>query len=65
MILNDELIPDFDLAKQEQIVKRHDGTEAPPIKDRPRRGHLGFQELSRGAEHAQIRNARLKVLELT
>jgi hypothetical protein len=61
--LNDELIQDLDLAKQEQVVKRHDGTDAPAIKDRPRKGHIGFQELSRGAEHAQIRHARLKVLD--
>jgi hypothetical protein len=63
VVLNDELIQDLDLAEQTQSVLRHDGTTAPAIKDRPRRGHLGFQELSRGTEHAQIRNARLKVLD--
>jgi hypothetical protein len=47
----------------ENKVLRHDGTPCPAVKDRPRQGHLGFQELSRGAEHAQIRNARIKVLD--
>ena len=60
--LNGELIHDLDLDKQEQIAKRHDGSNAPPIKDRPRRGHIGFQNLSRGSEPVQIRNARIKVL---
>jgi hypothetical protein len=34
-----------------------------PLHDRPRKGHIGFQELSRGGGHVQIRNARIKVLE--
>jgi hypothetical protein len=63
VVLNGELIQDLNLTEQDQEVKRHDGTLAPPIKDRPRKGHIGFQELSRGEEHAQIRNARLKVLD--
>jgi hypothetical protein len=62
VILNDELIQDLNLAEQDQPVKRHDGTPAPPVKDRPRKGHIGFQELSRGGDHALIRNARIKVL---
>jgi len=61
--LNGELIHDLDLGKQQQKVKRHDGSLAPPIKDRPRRGHIGFQELSRGDDRVQIRNARIKVLD--
>ena len=63
VVLNGETIQDLDLDKQEQVVKRHDGTIAPPIKDRPRKGHIGFQELSRGGDHAMIRNARIKVLD--
>jgi len=63
VVLNSELIQDLDLAEQRQEVRRHDGTVAPPIKDRPRRGHIGFQELSRGEEHALIRNARIKALD--
>ncbi len=60
--LNGEVIHDIDLSKQEQPVKRHDGTPAPPVKDRPRRGHIGFQFLSRDGVPVQIRGARLKEL---
>jgi hypothetical protein len=63
VVLNGEVIHELDLDKQEQVAKRHDGTSAPPIKDRPRRGHIGFQNLSRGSEPVQIRNARIKVLD--
>jgi hypothetical protein len=63
VVLNGEVVQDLDLAEQNQEVKRHDGTVAPPIKDRPRRGHIGFQELRRGEGHAQIRNARIKALD--
>ena len=35
---NGEVIQDVDLSKQEQAVKRHDGSAAPPIKDRPTAG---------------------------
>ncbi len=62
VVLNGVLIQDLDLSAQDQTVKRHDGSLAPPVKDRPRRGHIGFQELSRGGTHVQIRNARIKVL---
>jgi len=62
VVLNGETIQDTDLSQQTQEVKRHDGRLAPPIKDRPQRGHIGFQELSRGG-HVQIRNAQIKVLE--
>ncbi len=62
VVLNGVLILDLDLSKQVQEVKRHDNSLAPPVKDRPRRGHIGFQELSRGGSHVQIRNARIKVL---
>ena len=63
VVLNGTLIQDLDLSQQNQEVKRHNGTLAPPIKDRPRRGHLGFQELSRGGDHVMIRNARIKVMD--
>lgn len=62
VVLNGVLIQDLDLSQQTQEVKRHDNSLAPPVKDRPRRGHIGFQELSRGGSHVQIRNARIKVL---
>jgi hypothetical protein len=61
--LNGELIHDLDLDDQNQIVKRHDGTAAPPLKDRPRRGHIGFQELSRGGDHVQLQNVQILVLK--
>ena len=62
-MLNGELIQDLNLDEHNEVVKRHDGKLAPPIKDRPRKGHIGFQELSRGDGHAQIRHARIKVSE--
>jgi len=63
VVLNREPILDVDLEKETAKVKRHDGSSAPPLKDRPRKGRIGFQELSRGAEHVQIRNAHIKVLD--
>jgi hypothetical protein len=59
--LNGEVIQDTDLSRFDQPVKRHDGSNAPPIKDRPRRGHIGFQHLSRDEVLVQIRKARIKV----
>jgi hypothetical protein len=63
VVLNDEVIQDLNLAEQSQEVKRHNGESAPPVKDRPRKGHIGFQELSRGGAHVLIRNAWIKVLD--
>ncbi len=60
--LNGKVVQDIDLASFAEPVKRHDGTDAPPLKDRPRRGHIGFQELSRDDGHVMIRHARIKVL---
>lgn len=62
--LNDEKIQDSDLSAFAEPVKRHDNTMAVPLKDRPRRGHIGFQELSRGSiPHVMIRNARIQELK--
>ena len=63
VVLNDEVIQDVDLSEYDKPVERHDGTPAPPLKDRPRKGHIGFQELSRGGGHVEIRNAKIKVLD--
>ena len=53
-----------ELNSQTNTVLRHDNTLAAALKDRPRRGHLGFQELSRGQiPHVMIRNARIKALD--
>ena len=61
--LNGEPILDVNLDQQTTTVKRHDGTDAPPLRDRPRKGHIGFQELSRGGSSVEIRNARIKSLD--
>jgi 3-keto-disaccharide hydrolase len=61
--LNGEVIQDVDLTKFDQPVKRHDGKDAPPIKDRPRKGHIGFQHLSQNNEPVLIRGAKIKELK--
>ena len=61
--VNGEVIQDVDLTKFDKPVKRHDGTDAPPIKDRPRKGHIGFQHLSRNNEPVLIRGARIQELK--
>ena len=58
--LNDVVIQDTDLANQTTEVTRHDGKGAPALKDRPREGHLGFQELSRENGRVMIRGARIR-----
>jgi 3-keto-disaccharide hydrolase len=61
--INGELVQDIDLAKFDEPVKRHDGTDAPPIKDRPKKGHIGFQHLSRNNEVVEIRKVTLQELK--
>jgi hypothetical protein len=61
--LNGEVVQDVDLSKFNQPVKRHDGSDAPPVKDRPRKGHVGFQHLSRNDVPVQVRGARIQVLK--
>lgn len=60
---NGEVIQDVDLSKLDKPTKRHDETDAPPVKDRPLKGHIGFQHLSRNNEPIQIRNVRIKELK--
>jgi hypothetical protein len=62
VVLNGKTVQDIDLSDFTESVKRHDGTDAPPLAQRPRRGHIGFQNLSRGDEPALIRKARIKEL---
>lgn len=62
VLLNDQLILDVNLDEQITPTKKHDGKDAPPLKARPRKGHVGFQELSRGGGHVEIRNARIAEL---
>ena len=60
--LNHEVIQDVDLATQTDTVKRHDGRDASALKDRPRRGHIGFQNLSRDDGNVEIRDARIRII---
>jgi hypothetical protein len=60
---NGELVQDADLGKLDKPTKRHDGTDAKPVKDRPLKGHIGFQHLSRNDEPDEIRNVRIKELK--
>ncbi len=61
--LNGEKILNVNLDEELKTVKRHDGSDAPPLKDRPRKGHIGFQNLSQGDAPVEIRNARIKELQ--
>jgi hypothetical protein len=56
--LNDTLIQDVNLDQQKFKPQR-----GSPAAERPRKGHIGFQELSRGNTTVQIRNARIKGIE--
>ena len=58
VVLNGETIQDVNLDEQNQHLERGSS-----LKDRPRKGHIGFQELSRAGGHVQIRNATIGVLE--
>src|SRR5262249_40355267 len=60
--LNREVIQDVDLSRYDQTVKRYDGSDAPPVRNRPRKGHIGFQHFSRDNVPVQIRGARIKEL---
>jgi hypothetical protein len=60
--INDEVVQDTDLAQHAETVLRHNGIPAPALKDRPRTGHIGFQELSRDGGHVMIRAARIREL---
>lgn len=58
VVLNGVTIQDLDLDKETESLER-----GSPLSARPRRGGIGFQELSRGGGHVQIRNARIKELK--
>lgn len=55
--LNDEPIQMVNLDEQTKPLERGE-----PLAKRPRHGHIGFQELSRGGGHVEIRGARIKEL---
>jgi hypothetical protein len=61
--LNGKVIQDTDLSAHEEPVLRHDGKPAPAIKDRPRRGRIGFQNLSRDNGQVEIRGAKIRILD--
>lgn len=63
--LNGKTIQDVDLATHSEPVLRHDGSAAFPVKDRPRKGRIGFQNLSRDGGQVEIRNARIQRLGKT
>ncbi len=63
VVLNGKTIIETDLATHAKAVERHDGSPATSLSERPRRGHIGFQELSRGGGQVEIRNARIQILE--
>ena len=60
--LNGQLVQDVNLDEHTQVLERNDGNKCPPLKDRPRRGHIGFQELSRGGAHVMIKNVTITEL---
>jgi Domain of Unknown Function (DUF1080) len=62
VILNGEKVVDTNLHEVVTTLRRHNGKDVVPMKERPLKGHIGFQELSRGGDHVQIRNARIKEL---
>jgi hypothetical protein len=64
--LNRKLVQDVDLDRLTQPAKRHgEGQElldAPPGSARPRRGHIGFQDLSESGEVLLFRNVKIAEL---
>jgi hypothetical protein len=63
VLLNGEKIVDSDLSQEKSGITRHDDSSASPLSERPRKGRIGFQELSRDGGHVEIRNARIQVLD--
>ena len=61
VVLNGTVILDHDLSKENTVIRRHNGRDAPALRDRPRKGRIGFQNLSRGGSPVLIRNARIRV----
>jgi hypothetical protein len=62
VVFNGEEVLNIDLKSIHKTPKRHNGQDAVPMDERPLKGHIGFQELSRGGGHVEIRNARIKEL---
>jgi hypothetical protein len=62
VILNGQQVLDVNIKEIDKTPKRHNGQDAVPMNQRPLKGHIGFQELSRGGGHVEIRNAHIKEL---
>ena len=63
VVLNGEVVQDFNLDEQVQVLHRDDPAKTSlPLKERPRRGHIGFQDLCRdgGRADPQRRSARTR-----
>jgi hypothetical protein len=58
VVLNGKAILDVDLDRHAASLPK-----GAPLSQRPRRGRIGFQELSRAGGLVEIRNARIRVLE--
>lgn len=58
VVMNGTEVLDADLARQTAAPSR-----GRPLSERPRKGRLAFQELSRGGGQVLIRNARVRVFE--
>src|SRR5262245_38691147 len=62
--INGEQVIDTDLSKNDKKAKTHDkNKDAPALKDRPKKGHIGFQHLSRDDSAVLIRKAKIKELK--
>lgn len=62
VVLNGKEIINVNLKELKMTPKRHNGADAVPMNERPLKGHIGFQELSREGGHVEIRNARIREL---
>lgn len=54
IVLNGKTVVNADLANEKKQLQR-----GLPLSERPRTGHLGFQELSRGEGQVMIRNIKI------
>lgn len=63
--LNQVLIQDTNLDRENHEVTPHEDwkEKVAPLSRRPRRGHIGFQELSENGEQLLYRNAKIRPLE--
>jgi hypothetical protein len=61
--LNNILVQDVDLETLTKPIEKHEGGHALPVAKRPRRGRIGFQDLSNPGEQLLFRNARIAVLD--